>query len=562
MVSKVFSLNLNRILVFLSLSILTWVSEKNILEAKNTYSKSYYGSILSGQIANYNNDSILSADFFNYANEINPRNIEIYNLTLMSLVISGDIQAAISKVKYYEENFGNKFNNSVIANFVSFINKVKSNKINQAFQHLNNNNAFLITEKMKPILKGWLLENLNDATEALNKYEYKSEGLALSNIYFHHLALIQNYHNNKDLSKKTFEKHLEVFDLDKLRTLFFYDNFLSANKNNKDNKYISLFLKKYADHSFSSYMNNQNRLPKIINTPSKGISEAFYNLAKTLYSQSMYETSLALAQTSLFLDPKNHIANYLVSLNLNSLGKKEIALEYLKKIPYQSYISWDALINLAELYMDLENYDLAEEYLHKLEKKYQNKIEISYKLGEMNHIRKKYDDAIKYFSDAISSLKEIDKKYWYLYYSRGMSYERSTKWELAEKDFLYALELSPDQPLTLNYLGYSWIDLGKNIDEAHKLITKAVKLRPNDGYFVDSLGWAYYRMGDYKKAVSELEKAVGLVPNDPIINDHLGDAMWRAGYKNEAVYQWNRALIYKPDNELKNKIEFKLKKGL
>ena len=142
----------------------------------------------------------------------------------------------------------------------------------------------------------------------------------------------------------------------------------------------------------------------------------------------------------------------------------------------------------------------------------------------------------------------------------GMSYERSSKWELAEKDFLKALKLKPDQPLTLNYLGYSWIDLGKNIDEAHKLIQKAVKLRPNDGYFVDSLGWAYYRMGQYKKAVSELEKAVSLVPNDPIINDHLGDAMWRAGYKYEAIYQWKRALIYKPDDELENKIKFKLKK--
>ena len=105
-------------------------------------------------------------------------------------------------------------------------------------------------------------------------------------------------------------------------------------------------------------------------------------------------------------------------------------------------------------------------------------------------------------------------------------------------------------------------DLGKNIEEAHKLIIKAVSLRPNDGYFVDSLGWAYYRMGEYKKAVLELEKAVGLVPNDPIINDHLGDAMWRAGYKYEAVYQWKRALLYKPDNELENQIKFKLKKGL
>ena len=195
-----------------------------------------------------------------------------------------------------------------------------------------------------------------------------------------------------------------------------------------------------------------------------------------------------------------------------------------------------------------------------MKKKYQNRLEVFYKLGEVNHIQKKYETAIKYFSTAISKINETDEKYWYLFYSRGMSYERSSKWELAEKDFLKALKLKPDQPLTLNYLGYSWIDLGKNIDEAHKLIQKAVKLRPNDGYFVDSLGWAYYRMGQYKKAVSELEKAVSLVPNDPIINDHLGDAMWRAGYKYEAIYQWKRALIYKPDDELENKIKFKLKK--
>ena len=143
-----------------------------------------------------------------------------------------------------------------------------------------------------------------------------------------------------------------------------------------------------------------------------------------------------------------------------------------------------------------------------------------------------------------------------------MSYERSKKWENAEKDFLLALKLSPDQPLVLNYLGYTWIDFGINLDEAENLIKKAVKLRPNDGYFVDSLGWAYYRKGEYKRAVNELEKAVSLVPYDPIINDHLGDALFRAGYKNEAIYQWKRALLYNPDEELKAIIKLKLNKGL
>ena len=530
--------------------------------AEKSFPMSYYGSILSGQIANYNNDTAMSANFFNYANSINPKNNNVYNLALMSLVVSGKVQAAIEKVNFYQNNYDKEFNDSIISNFLIFINKVKKNEINKALTHLNDKEDFLITEKMKPILKAWLSESIEQATESIEKYEYKSEGLALSNIYYHHLALLQSYHNKKKLAESTFEKHLEAFDLDKIRTMFFYDSFLNKAENYKENKFIASFLEKYSNHSFALHLKNKNRLTYQINSPRQGISETIYNLAQTLYSQGMFETSLALAQTSLYLDPNNHIVNYLISQNLDSLQKKKSAIAYLQKIPDESYISWNSILTAAELYVDLENYTIAENYLNKLEKKYKNKSEVLYKLGEINHIQKKYEKAIKYFSSAISKAKISDEKNWYLFYSRGMSYERSSKWDLAEKDFLHALKLNPNQPLTLNYLGYSWIDLGKNIEEAHKLIIKAVSLRPNDGYFVDSLGWAYYRMGEYKKAVLELEKAVGLVPNDPIINDHLGDAMWRAGYKYEAVYQWKRALLYKPDNELENQIKFKLKKGL
>ncbi|MEC8099972.1 MAG: tetratricopeptide repeat protein, partial [Pseudomonadota bacterium] len=365
----------------------------------------------------------------------------------------------------------------------------------------------------------------------------------------------------KDLSKSTFENHLKIFDIEKLRTLYFYSELF--NVDNEKNKYISKFINEYPNHSFSVYLNKTRKkaLKKTI-TPKEGISETLYNLAQTLYSQNMFETSLALAQNSLYLNPNNHLVKYLISLNLNSLNKKELALSYMKSIPQDSYSNWNAIISTAELYLELEKYNIASEYLLKQQKAYPKKTEILYKLGELYHVQKKYQDAIEYFSKAISSLSVIENKHWYLFYSRGMSYERSNEWPLAEKDFLYSIELNPDQPLTLNYLGYSWIDSGKNIDEARELIARAVKLKPNDGYFVDSLGWAYYRMGEYEKAVIELEKAVGLVPNDPIINDHLGDAMWRAGYKNEAVFQWNRALIYSPDDELKEKINFKLKKGL
>jgi Flp pilus assembly protein TadD len=124
------------------------------------------------------------------------------------------------------------------------------------------------------------------------------------------------------------------------------------------------------------------------------------------------------------------------------------------------------------------------------------------------------------------------------------------------------LELNPDQPLVLNYLGYSWVDKGSNLDEAFKMLRRAVDLRQRDGYVVDSLGWAYYRLGRYDDAVRELEKAIDLKPSDPVINDHLGDAYWRVGRKLEAHFQWNHARDLNPDPDDLPKILDKIKNGM
>ena len=262
---------------------------------------------------------------------------------------------------------------------------------------------------MIPILKSWLSPNLEDAISNLNNYEYKSKGLALSNIYFQHLALIKYFYKDKNSSRNTFEKYFEVFELEKLRSLYFYN--VLFGKNDKKNKYISLFLEKFPNHSFSLYLQRSNNTFKNLITPKLGISEALYNLAQTLFSQNMHETSLALAQTSLYLDEENHLAKYLISLNLNSLDKKKLSLNYLQSIPSTSYISWNADLTIAELYIDLKQFKPASEYLHKLENSSQNKTEIFYKLGELYHIQKSYNNAIKYFSKAISSIKTMENKY-------------------------------------------------------------------------------------------------------------------------------------------------------
>ena len=183
-------------------------------------------------------------------------------------------------------------------------------------------------------------------------------------------------------------------------------------------------------------------------------------------------------------------------------------------------------------------------------------------LGSIQRSRKLYADSTETYTRAIALIAKVDRRHWPYFYARGTSFERLKNWSAAEADLVKALELAPDQPLVLNYLGYSWIDQGLNLDKGMALIEKAVALKPDDGYIVDSLGWAHFKLGNYKEAVRYLERAVELKPDDPILNDHLGDALWRAGREREARFQWDQALSLNPEPEDLEKIRKKLSVGL
>jgi Flp pilus assembly protein TadD len=183
-------------------------------------------------------------------------------------------------------------------------------------------------------------------------------------------------------------------------------------------------------------------------------------------------------------------------------------------------------------------------------------------LGTILRSRKRYGEAVEYYNKAINLLPRPAKRHWSLYYSRGTCYERLKNWPPAEADLKKALDLYPDQPMVLNYLGYSWVDQNKNLKEGMSLIEKAVALKPDDGYIVDSLGWAHFKLGNYKDAVRFLERAVELKPEDPVLNDHLGDALWKVGREREARFQWDQALTLEPEPEEVEKIKKKLAEGL
>nr|WP_324292557.1 tetratricopeptide repeat protein [uncultured Brevundimonas sp.] len=184
------------------------------------------------------------------------------------------------------------------------------------------------------------------------------------------------------------------------------------------------------------------------------------------------------------------------------------------------------------------------------------------RLGDLERSQHNWPAAIAAYREALDRAPKAGRPLWALYYSLGVALERDKQWNDAEQALLSALRLEPDQPLVLNYLGYSWIDRGVNIEKGKTLIVKAVEQRPTSGYIVDSLGWAHYLMGDYQSAAKELERAVELRPDDPTINDHFGDALWRAGRRLEAGFQWKRALDFDPEPELKKAIEGKLESGL
>jgi Flp pilus assembly protein TadD len=244
------------------------------------------------------------------------------------------------------------------------------------------------------------------------------------------------------------------------------------------------------------------------------------------------------------------------------MKKPELAIATYQRLPADSILKRNADIQMAIDLDVLEKTDEAKKHLQQLVASRADDLEAIMALGNIERERKQYSECAETYGRGVDSVASPTRTNWTLFYFRGICYERSKQWPKAEADLKKALELYPDQAHVLNYLGYSWIDQGINLDEGMDMIKKAVQQRPDDGYIVDSLGWAYFRLGNYDEATKQLERAIELKPEDPTINDHLGDAYWRVGRVLEAKFQWAHARDLKPDPEDLPKIEEKIKSGL
>ncbi len=244
------------------------------------------------------------------------------------------------------------------------------------------------------------------------------------------------------------------------------------------------------------------------------------------------------------------------------LRQGEAALNAWTAIPAHSPHAWAAALQMAGALYDSGRRDDALTLLDDLAQQRPNRFEPLLRKGNILRLEKRFSAAATTYSRALTRVEKPERRHWRLLYYRGISYERVKDWDRAEKDFLQALELSPDQPVVLNYLAYSWLEQMRHLQQAEEMLLKAVELRPHDGFIVDSLGWAYYRLGQFDQAVIYLEQAVELHPEEATINDHLGDAYWRTDRRHEARFQWRRALGFGPEDGQKPVIEQKLRDGL
>jgi len=301
----------------------------------------------------------------------------------------------------------------------------------------------------------------------------------------------------------------------------------------------------------------------VIRSAADGLAEAMFDLGSVLNQAETIDLSLLYVRFALNLRPQFGLAQLLLSDVLSTQNKPEESLAVLSEIKPNSIYYPSARLRGAINLDTLERTDEAIAQLKTMATEQPQSVAVEVQLGDVLRNKKRYAEAVTAYDEALRRAGAVGMpERWSLFYDRGVALERAGQWDRAEKDLKHALELKPEQPLVLNYLGYSWIDRGENLEEGLKMIEKAVELRPDDGYIVDSLGWAHYRMGDYAGAVEQLEKALELVPQDPTINDHLGDAYWQSGRLSEARYQWQRALQFGPqENEIKP-IEEKLESGL
>jgi tetratricopeptide (TPR) repeat protein len=521
------------------------------------------GSYLAARHASVERDAASAAAFYRSALRTDPKNNELLDRAFISSVADGDVDEA---VKLADRILAVDKSNRV-ARLVVGVQDLKLKKYAAAQLNINQSIRGPITDLVATLLSAWASYGAGDAKSAVASID-KLTGPEWYPIFKDlHAGMILELANKEKDAGTRFERAYKLDD-SMLRVAEAYAHWLSRNKDDKAAEVIyEDFNKKLARHPLVEEGMRDTKagkkLPPLVDSAQAGAAEALYGIGATLTRRGGEDLALVYLQLALYLQPNHPLALLSLADLYESVKKPQMAIKVYERVPASSPLKRNAQIQLAT---DLDTADRSDEAIKILKSviaEDSKDLEAIMALGNIERGRKKFADCAQTYSQGIDVLPDAaDKANSVYYYYRGICEERSHQWPKAEADMKKALELQPDQPNVLNYLGYSWIDQGVNLDDGMKMIKRAVEQRPDDGYIVDSLGWAFFRIGNYDEAMKNLERAVELRPEDPTINDHLGDAYWRVGRKLEAKFQWAHARDLKPEPDDLPKIEEKITNGL
>jgi tetratricopeptide (TPR) repeat protein len=520
------------------------------------------GSYLAARHAGQQRDAGAAAAFYGAALKRDPKNGDLLDRTFLSLLIDGDIEDSVK----YAERIAQADKGDRVAQLVLGVHALKHKQYAAAHRDLAQSIRGPITDLTATLLSAWSMYGTGDSKGAIAAIDRLAGPDWYAIFKELHAGMISDIAGNKKEAGKRLE-HAYKLDGTALRVVEAYGSWLSRNASSKEALDVfETFDKALPRHPLvveaMSQLKAGQKLPLLVSNAQAGAAEALYGLGASLGRRGGEDLGLVYLQLSLYLVPNHPLALLSLADLYESLKKPELAIKAYERIPANSPLHRNAAIQMASNLDALDRSDEAARHLDALVKEHPDDLEAIMALGNVLRGHKKFAECADVYTRGVDTLKQPEKTNWVIFYFRGICYERSHQWPKAEADLKKALDLFPEQPHVLNYLGYSWVDQGVHLDEGMDMIKRAVQQRPDDGYIVDSLGWAYFRTGNYPEAVKQLERAIELKPEDPTINDHLGDAYWRIGRTLEAKFQWAHARDLKPDPEDLPKIEAKLKDGL
>ena len=520
------------------------------------------GSYLAARHAGQQRDAGAAAAFYGAALKRDPKNGDLLDRTFLSLLVDGDIEDSVK----YAERIALADKSDRVAQLVLGVHALKHKQYAAARRDLAQSIRGPITDLTATLLSAWSMYGTGDSKGAIAAIDRLAGPDWYAIFKELHAGMISDIAGNKKEAGKRLE-HAYKLDGSALRVVEAYGSWLSRNASSKEALDVfETFDKALPRHPLVVEAMNQlkagQKLPLLVSNAQAGAAEALYGLGASLGRRGGEDLGLVYLQLSLYLVPNHPLALLSLADLYELLKKPELAIKAYERIPATSPLHRNAAIQMASNLDALDRSDEAAKHLEALVKEHPDDLEAIMALGNVLRGHKKFAECADVYTKGVDTLKQPEKANWVIFYFRGICYERSHQWPKAEADLKKALDLFPEQPHVLNYLGYSWVDQGVHLDEGMDMIKRAVQQRPDDGYIVDSLGWAYFRTGNYPEAVKQLERAIELKPEDPTINDHLGDAYWRIGRTLEAKFQWAHARDLKPDPEDLPKIEAKLKDGL